>query len=35
MDAMGHSKMDVTRLYQYPGLEEIGKAINKRNEVVQ
>jgi integrase len=35
MDAMGHSKMDVTRLYQHPGLKEIGRAINKRNEVVQ
>jgi hypothetical protein len=35
MDAMGHSKMDVTRLYQHPGLKEIGRAINKRNEMVQ
>ncbi len=35
MDAMGHSKMDVTRLYQHPGLKEIRNAINKRNEVVQ
>ncbi len=35
MDAMGHSKMDVTRLYRHPGLKEIGRAINKRNEVVQ
>ena len=35
MDAMGHSKMDVTRLYQHPGLKEIGRAINKRNELVQ
>src|SRR5664279_632235 len=32
MDAMGHSKMDVTRLYQHPGLKEIRNAINKRNE---
>ena len=35
MDVMGHSKVDVTRLYQHPGLKEIGRAINKRNEVVQ
>jgi integrase len=32
MDALGHSKMDVTRLYQHPGLKEIRNAINKRNE---
>jgi len=35
MDVMGHSKMDMTRLYQHPGLKQIGMAINKRNEVVQ
>ena len=35
MDVMGHSKVDVTRLYQHPGLKQIGMAINKRNEVVQ
>jgi hypothetical protein len=32
---MGHSKMDMTRLYQHPGLKQIGMAITKRNEVVQ
>lgn len=35
MDVMGHSKVDVTRLYQHPGLKQIGEAINKRNAVVQ
>ena len=35
MDVMGHSKLDVTRLYQHPGLKQIGMAINKRNEAVQ
>ncbi|MFZ0792436.1 MAG: hypothetical protein WAM65_01615 [Candidatus Korobacteraceae bacterium] len=35
MDVMGHSRPDVTRLYQHPGLKQIGMAINKRNEVVQ
>jgi integrase len=35
MDVMGHSKVDVTRLYQHPGLKQIGMAINKRNELVQ
>jgi site-specific recombinase XerC len=34
MDVMGHSKLDVTRLYQHPGLKQIGIAINKRNEAV-
>ncbi len=33
-DAMGHSKMDVTRIYHHPGLKEIRRAINKRNEFV-
>jgi hypothetical protein len=35
MDVMGHSKMDITRLYQHPFLKQIGTAINQRNEVVQ
>jgi integrase len=35
MDVMGHSKIDVTRLYQHPGLQQIGTAINKRNQAVQ
>ena len=35
MDVMGHSKLDVTRLYQHPGLKQIGMAINKRNQAVQ
>jgi integrase len=35
MDVMGHSKMDTTRVYQHPGLKQIGTVINKRNEVVQ
>jgi hypothetical protein len=35
MDVMGHNKIDVTRLYQHPGLKQIGRAINKRNEAVQ
>jgi integrase len=35
MDVMGHSKMDMTRLYQHPGLKQIGEVINKRNEFVQ
>jgi hypothetical protein len=35
MDAMGHEKIDTTRLYNHPGLKQIGMAINKRNGVVQ
>jgi integrase len=35
MDAMGHSRPDVLRLYQHPGLKQIGMAINKRNQAVQ
>ena len=35
MDVMGHSKVDVMRIYQHPGLKQIGMAINKRNEVLQ
>ncbi len=33
MDVQTH--WDVMRLYQDPGLKQIGTAINKRNEVVQ
>jgi site-specific recombinase XerC len=35
MEVMGHSRADVTRLYQHPDLKQIGIAINKRNEAVQ
>jgi integrase len=35
MDVMGHSRVDVTRLYQHPGLKQIGMAINQRNQFVQ
>ena len=35
MDAMGHSKMDVTRLYQHPGTKQIRDAIERRNHLVQ
>lgn len=34
MDVMGHSKIDVTRVYQHPGLKQIGIAINQRNQAV-
>ena len=32
MDAMGHSRMDVTRIYQHPGLRQVTEAIEKRNQ---
>ena len=35
MDAMGHSKLDVTRLYQHPGTRQIRDAIERRNKLVQ
>ena len=35
MDAMGHSKMDVTRLYQHPGTKQIRDAIERRNQLLQ
>ena len=35
MDAMGHSKMDVTRLYQHPGTKQIRDSIEKRNQMLQ
>jgi integrase len=35
MDAMGHSRMDMTRIYQHPGLRQVTEAIEKRNKSVQ
>jgi hypothetical protein len=35
MDAMGHSKIDVTRIYQHPGTKQIRDAIEKRNQLLQ
>jgi integrase len=35
MNVMGHSKLEVTRIYQHPDLTQIGMAINKRNQAVQ
>ena len=35
MDAMGHSRMDVTRIYQHPGLHQVTEAIENRNQKVQ
>jgi hypothetical protein len=35
MNVMGHSRSDVTRIYQHPDLAQIGAAINKRNQTVQ
>jgi len=35
MNVMGHSRADVTRIYQHPDLAQIGMAINKRNQAVQ
>jgi integrase len=32
MDAMGHGRMDVTRIYQHPGLRQVTEAIEKRNQ---
>jgi integrase len=31
MDVMGHSRVDVTRIYQHPGLQQVAAAIEKRN----
>ena len=31
MDVMGHSRVDVTRVYQHPGLQQVAAAIEKRN----
>jgi site-specific recombinase XerC len=36
MDVMGHSRIDVNRIYQHPGLKQVTHAIEKRNrEAVQ
>jgi integrase len=35
MNVMGHSRSDVTRIYQHPDLAQIGAAINKRNQAVR
>jgi integrase len=35
MNVMGHSKSEVTRIYQHPDLTQIGAVINKRNQAVQ
>jgi integrase len=35
MDAMGHEKIDTTRLYNHPGTKQIRDAIEKRNQLVQ
>lgn len=36
MDVMGHSRPDMTRLYQHPNLKSrSGRHINKRNQLVQ
>lgn len=35
MDAMGHEKVDTTRIYNHPALQQIRDAMNKRNEAVQ
>jgi integrase len=35
MDAMGHEKMDTTRIYNHPGTKQIRDAIERRNHRVQ
>jgi site-specific recombinase XerD len=35
MDAMGHEKIDTTRLYNHPGTKQIRHAIERRNQLVQ
>jgi hypothetical protein len=35
MDAMGHSRMDVTRIYQHPRLRQVTEAIEKHNHRVE
>ena len=32
MDVMGHSRVDVTRIYQHPGLAHVTEAIDRRNQ---
>lgn len=34
-DAMGHSKIETTRIYQHPGTKQVRDAIEKRNQVIQ
>jgi Sec-independent protein translocase protein TatA len=35
MDAIGHEKVDTTRLYNHPGTKQIRDAIERRNQLVQ
>ena len=35
MDAMGHEKIDTTRLYNHPGTKQIRDAIERRNQLVR
>jgi integrase len=35
MDAMGHEKIDTTRLYNHPGIKQIRDAIERRNQLLQ
>jgi integrase len=35
MDALGHEKMDTTRIYSHPGTKQIRDAIERRNQRVQ
>ncbi len=35
MDAMGHEKIDTTRLYNHPGTKQIRDAIERRNQRMQ
>jgi site-specific recombinase XerD len=35
MDAMGHEKIDTTRLYNHPSTKQIRDAIERRNQLVQ
>jgi integrase len=34
-DAMGHSKIETTRIYQHPGTKQVRDVIEKRNQVIQ
>ena len=34
INVMGHSKPEVTRIYQHPDLMQIGAAVNQRNQAV-
>jgi site-specific recombinase XerC len=35
MNAMGHEKIDTTRLYNHPGTKQIRDAIERRNLLMQ